>query len=144
LYEGDRVLVRNVGLKGTNKLTDIWKEDVYVVVAQPDSEIPVYQVTVEQGTGRHNTLHRNLLLSIGHIPLVEDSVSSSSVDSGSLTIPVPTVSSEYDDHNLMRIVSIDHNRYLVGQTQNSLNWIRIYHVLRIAFARTLIMDPLMK
>ena len=96
LYPGDRVLVRNVGLKGTNKLTDRWKEDVYVIVAKPDSEIPVYQVKLEQGTGRHKTLHRNLLLSIGHIPLVEDEVSSSSVDSGSLAIPVPTVSPEYD------------------------------------------------
>ena len=29
---GDRVLIRNVGLKGKNKLADKWDKDVYLIV----------------------------------------------------------------------------------------------------------------
>lgn len=37
---GDRVLVRNVGLKGKNKLADKWDSDVYVIKDIPNSSIP--------------------------------------------------------------------------------------------------------
>ena len=46
---GDRVLVRNVGLKGTNKIADKWSEQVYLVVSQPNPDIPVYEVKPEIG-----------------------------------------------------------------------------------------------
>jgi hypothetical protein len=71
LYPGQRVLVRNVGLKGRNKLADRWKQDVFIVVSQSDDDIPVYQVKLEVGRGKHKTLHRNLLLPIGEIPAVD-------------------------------------------------------------------------
>lgn len=41
---GDRVLVRNVGLKGKNKLADKWDSDVYVIKDIPNSDIPVFTV----------------------------------------------------------------------------------------------------
>lgn len=92
LYPGCRVLVRNVGLKGRNKLADRWKQEVYVVVSQPDEEVPVYQVKLEVGRGKHKTLHRNLLLPIGEIPIIDpderddpDLVSDSEV-----VVPVPS------------------------------------------------------
>ena len=46
---GDRVLVRNVGLKGTNKISDKRSEQVYFVVSQSNPDIPVYEVKPEIG-----------------------------------------------------------------------------------------------
>jgi len=65
---GDRVLVRNVGLKGKNKLADKWCKDVYIVVEQPIAGIPVYKVKKEFGKTLR-TLHRNLLLPFMGLPL---------------------------------------------------------------------------
>ena len=63
LAPGDRVLVKNVSIRGKQKLADRWEHEPYVVVNQPYADIPVYEVKRE-GT-RHKksrTLHRNLLL----------------------------------------------------------------------------------
>lgn len=63
LHPGDRVLVKNVSIRGKQKLADRWEKDPYVVVRQPNSDIPVYEVKRE-GTRfkKSKTLHRNLLL----------------------------------------------------------------------------------
>ena len=71
---GDRVLLRNVGLQGTHKTADKWSQDVYVVVEQPNSDIPVYEVKPEIGSGRARILHRNLLLPIPCLPLESQAV----------------------------------------------------------------------
>ena len=71
---GDRVLLRNVGLQGTHKIADKWSQDVYVVVEQPNSDIPVYEVKPEIGSGRARILHRNLLLPIPCLPLESQAV----------------------------------------------------------------------
>ena len=68
---GDRVLIRNVGLQGKNKLADRWKEEVFIVTAQPDPDIPVFELKPQVGRGRKRILHRNLLLPISSIPVVE-------------------------------------------------------------------------
>lgn len=68
---GDKVLVRNVGLKGKNKLADKWTKEVYVVISTPNSDIPVYRVQKETG-GPTRTLHRNLLLPFTAIPKTSD------------------------------------------------------------------------
>ena len=65
---GDRVLIRNLGLKGRQKLADRWKQEVYTVVAQPNQDIPVFEVLREDGKGKTKVLHRNLLLPISSIP----------------------------------------------------------------------------
>ena len=44
LLPGDRVLVKNLGLKGKNKIADIWSEHVFVIREQPDDSIPVFQI----------------------------------------------------------------------------------------------------
>ena len=64
----DRVLVRNVGVRGKHKIADRWEEEVFVVLGKPDPEIPVYTVKQENGKGRTRVLHRNLLLPINHVP----------------------------------------------------------------------------
>ena len=66
---GDRVLVRNVGLKGKCKLANKWARHPYVVVDQPDKSIPVYKVSKESGKGKERTLHRNMLLPFSAIPI---------------------------------------------------------------------------
>jgi transposase InsO family protein len=61
---GDRVLVRNVQLRGKHKIADRWTQDVYIVRKQPNPNIPVFEVKREDGQGPIRTLHRNLLLPV--------------------------------------------------------------------------------
>ena len=69
LYPGDRVLVRNIGLKGKQKLADRWERQPYIVRSQPNPGIPVYEVPLENSRSKKiRTLHRNLLLPFMSIP----------------------------------------------------------------------------
>lgn len=69
LQPGDRVLVKNVGLRGKQKLADRWERQPYVIVSQPNPDIPVYQVKLENSKSRKiRTLHRNLLLPFMGLP----------------------------------------------------------------------------
>ena len=72
VHVGDRVLIRNVGLKGKNKLADKWARDTYIVINQPNSDIPVFQVKKEYGKEKNKTLHRNMLLPISYIPKLSE------------------------------------------------------------------------
>ena len=69
---GDRVLVRNVSERGgTGKLRSYWEDDIYVVVARKNPEIPVYTVETESKRSKKKVrvLHRNLLLPCDHLPV---------------------------------------------------------------------------
>ena len=68
LEAGDRVLVRAVRLRGKHKLADKWESDVYVVVKQA-GDLPVYILRPESKEGPLRTLHRDLLLPCGSLPL---------------------------------------------------------------------------
>lgn len=68
LEVGDRVLVRNVGLKGKNKLADKWAKDPYIIIDIPNKDFPVYKVQKESAGGPTRTLHRNMLLPFTLIP----------------------------------------------------------------------------
>lgn len=64
LEEGDRVLIKNLGLTGKHKLQDRWNSLPYIVVKKlPD--LPVYRLKPERGSGGIQTLHRDHLLPIG-------------------------------------------------------------------------------
>lgn len=69
---GDRVLVRNVNIRKKHKIADRWEPTVYVVMKQPNTDIPVYVVTPEDGEGRERVLHRDLLLPCGFLPVRPD------------------------------------------------------------------------
>jgi hypothetical protein len=59
---GDQVLVRNIPTEeGKHKLADRWEEVPYVVLEQPDENIPVYKIKQTE-TGKTRVLHRNMLL----------------------------------------------------------------------------------
>lgn len=63
LNVGDLVLVRNVGVRGKHKIADNWEDQPYVVIAQPFSGQPVYDVKQDKPNARKiRRLHRNLLL----------------------------------------------------------------------------------
>lgn len=66
LEEGDRVLVRNLGLTGKHKLQDRWNSLPYVVITKLPN-LPVYRVKPERGTGIVKTIHRDHLLPIGYL-----------------------------------------------------------------------------
>lgn len=70
LEVGDRVLVRNVRLRGKHKLSDKWEPDVYTVLKKAQN-VPVYTVCPEGKDGPIRTLHRDLLLPCGFLPGVE-------------------------------------------------------------------------
>lgn len=63
---GDRVLVRNVRIRGKHKLADKWESTVHVVVKKA-GDLPVYTVRPENGEGPKRTLHRDLLLPCGFL-----------------------------------------------------------------------------
>ena len=52
---GDRVLVKALAFDGKHKLADRWEEDPYVVLSQPNQDIPVFVVQRESGGGRKRT-----------------------------------------------------------------------------------------
>ena len=64
LEPGDRVLVRNVGLK----LADKWQKHPYVVTNQPIPDIPIYEVKKENSIAKPKLLHRNMLLPFVVLP----------------------------------------------------------------------------
>lgn len=63
---GDRVLLRNLGLKGKHKLESRWSPIPYVVLGKMPN-LPVYKVKPEDGRGGVKTLHRDHLLPIGQL-----------------------------------------------------------------------------
>ncbi|KAG1925566.1 hypothetical protein F2P79_025461, partial [Pimephales promelas] len=54
--------------KGKHKLADRWESDVYVVQRQ-SGDVPVYVVRPETGDGPQRTLHHDLLLPCGFLPI---------------------------------------------------------------------------
>lgn len=71
---GDRVLVKNVNIRRKHKIADRWEATVYVVIKQPNAEIPVYVVRPENGEGPERVLHRDLLLPCGFLPTSPDEI----------------------------------------------------------------------
>ena len=71
LEVGDKVLVRQKAFKKRHKIQDKWEEDVYVVVAQPNDNFPVF-IVLNERSQRSKTLHRNMLFPLGQELQCED------------------------------------------------------------------------
>ena len=72
LQPGDRVLVRILAFRGKHKLSNRMfsrHEDVYIIEAQSNSDVPAYLVHKEPDRRSKQTLHRNHLLPTGCVSL---------------------------------------------------------------------------
>ena len=76
LYEGDRVLVRNLSDRGGPRTLRPYLEQEICAMTQKRKDMPVYEVRPENGGGRSRVLHRNLLLPCSYSP-VEAPISTS-------------------------------------------------------------------
>ena len=66
ILPGDLVLVRNVTLRGKQKIADRWENEPYQVLDQPNPDVPVFDVRIaDKRSRRIRRLHRNLLLPLG-------------------------------------------------------------------------------
>nr|XP_054775539.1 uncharacterized protein LOC129284041 [Lytechinus pictus] len=84
---GDRVLVKIKGVKGKNKLGDIWGKDPHIVVEQPNEDIPVFRVRPDGTRGKTRVLHRNLLLPCNFLPKIDSHSNHKSVAKNKVTPP---------------------------------------------------------
>ena len=73
LETGDRVLVKNVGLRGKHKIASKWSQTVYKVIKQV-KDLPVYVVAPFDSNGPERVLHRDLLLPCGFLPMAEEQI----------------------------------------------------------------------
>ena len=71
LEVGDKVLVRQKAFKKRHKIQDKWEEDVYIVVAQPTDNFPVF-IFLNERSQKSKTLHRNMLFPLGQELQLED------------------------------------------------------------------------
>ena len=100
---GDRVLVKNVGLRGKHKIADKWEDNVYLVVDQKDVNIPVFCIQNENGQGPIRTVHQILLLPLSlPLPKHANTRSTKSVPdnvpvSGNLPVPPAKVDDSSED-----------------------------------------------
>ena len=93
LQEGNYVLVKKVGLGGKQKLADKWQTERYLVVSQPNKDLPVYKVRKEN-SNKDKVLHRNMLLPLS-LPLRD--ISEPDSDHVQKQLPEPDSVSDFDD-----------------------------------------------
>ena len=62
--------MRNVQIRGKHKLADKWEPNMHIVVKRA-GDLPVYTVKPEGKDGPRCTLHRDLLLPCGFLPVAE-------------------------------------------------------------------------
>lgn len=67
LQAGDRVLVKNVGIRAKHKIADRWSKTIYQVVDVQIADSPVYVIKSLTNEGPERTLHRDLLLPCGFL-----------------------------------------------------------------------------
>jgi hypothetical protein len=65
LIVGERVLVRVVAYDGKHKIADKWEDHPYLVIEQPNKDVPVFKVRQEYGERQCRVVHCNSLLHIG-------------------------------------------------------------------------------
>uniref|UniRef100_A0A3B3TDH6 Gypsy retrotransposon integrase-like protein 1 n=1 Tax=Paramormyrops kingsleyae TaxID=1676925 RepID=A0A3B3TDH6_9TELE len=101
LEAGDRVLVRNVGVRGKHKLANKWSQTIYRVVKQV-KDLPVYVVVPCTTDGPERVLHRDLLLPCGFlspsVPANRKPVEIKSADGG-VIFPEETDSGSVSRHS---------------------------------------------
>lgn len=102
LEVGDRVLLKNWGLKGKHKLQTRWSPIPYKVIGKMPN-LPVYQLKKESGIGKVKTVHRDHILPIGQhvrLPISNEGKNckktTSKPSKPPLVVPEPQVSQDAD------------------------------------------------
>ena len=57
---GDKVLVRQEAFKKKQQIQDKWEEDIYLVIAQPNENFPVF-IVLNERSKKSKILHRSML-----------------------------------------------------------------------------------
>ena len=116
------MLVRNVGLKGKNKLADKWEKEVYLVVDQPNKDVPVFVVKREHGRSTRKLLHRNLLLPFMALPVSKpNSLETSLLIDGNQPLPADTMSVIDSTRQVKLAGTISDNEDSSGATNDAVN-----------------------
>ena len=68
---GDKVLVRQEAFKKKQKIQDKKEEDIYLVVAQPNENFPVF-IVLNERSKKSKTLHRSMLFPLSQELQCED------------------------------------------------------------------------
>lgn len=92
LESGDRVLLKNLGLKGKHKPQNLWCDIPYIIVKKMPN-IPVYKVKPQNGKDEAKTLHRDHLLPTG----------------GYVQIPLQNNTEDVHDSSSAQVVSHKHH-----------------------------------
>ena len=121
LEVGDKVLVRTVHFEGKHKLANNWEDTPYIILSQPNLEVPVYVVQKQNGEGKKRTLHRNLLYPIGFISERPTPVPRPRARHSTSTpmTPHPKPQDDRDEHNLSS--SSDEDQILVMDSENNIS-----------------------
>lgn len=110
LSVGDRVLVRNVRLRGKHKLANRWEPDVYIVQKKAGT-LPVYTVKPETKDRPIRTLHCDLLLPCGYLSPASnsDKTKQTSVTSSTPVTPESTDLPDPEDPDLQEFFLPDNS-----------------------------------
>lgn len=100
LNVGDRVLVRNVRLRGKHKIADKWESTIYVVVKKAEN-LPVYTLRPENADKPLRTLHRDLLLPCGYLPATSQIQPTPPTKSVKQVSPTPEDEIESSDEDIL-------------------------------------------
>ncbi len=73
LEVGDKVLVRNVRIRGKHKLAERWEPSIHIVVERV-GDLPVYKVRSQDRDAPVRVLHRDLLLPCGFLTTPQESI----------------------------------------------------------------------
>ena len=68
---GDKALVRQEAFKKKQQIQDKWEEDIYLVIAQPNENFPVF-IVLNEKSKKSKTLHRSMLFQLSQELQCED------------------------------------------------------------------------
>lgn len=121
LEAGGCVLVRSVRIRGKHKLADKWEPDMHMVVKRA-GDLPVYTVKPEGKDGLLHTLHCDLLLPCGFLPVAVPEQPLKQTISRPITrrqLRMEVTAESEVGHDDSELEDIDCHYYLPGETLNT-------------------------
>lgn len=129
LSEGQRVYLRNVGVRGRNKIQDLWSSVVYQVVKAPKEKGVVYSIAPADDLGKVRHVHRTMLKA-----QLRSEPQDNSQDRPSVTVEPPE--EDVDDLWMLVPTSSDVPRSSADPTRCSRNLLTVPEVARLPLVTT--------